>query len=225
VTNTLVVANGHSIVRNGNAFQSTGLVQEVVWTGGSPPFIRTGIHNPRLDWDSPSAYLGGQTVVVKALYRATRHGEDALIIAGRPRYLNDVAQDFPDVSEGTVMLEEFRLRGNPTGNVVMVDSTKTTEDETHIVLSRAEEYESVVMIMMGFRIPRAAMLLVRSAAAQDKMKLLERISFVSAEQHVPEMQPHFETMLRSRAYRSTMAMEYAGMANMLAGAYVRGGQT
>ncbi len=45
---TLIVAVGHSVVRVGEIFRPSGLVQEITWTP-EKRILRTGVDNPALD--------------------------------------------------------------------------------------------------------------------------------------------------------------------------------
>jgi DUF218 domain-containing protein len=228
----IVAVPGHTIVRTEEGgfkgFIPSPLIQQVVWEDpdkAKGKFVRTGIHCPGLDPNDPDAYLGGGQAVVEAAavaYREQRNDDMRVVmIGGRAGYLEKLTQD-TQVTEGYVMAEAF---ARETGDrCEAITDTETTEDDVRAILRLAAEADVVTVIMMAFRIPRAAVLLENFVMQNDKehpeYKVLAiRIAFVPAEQYLPQKRKEFERMTQSNAYRDTLRNERFGMRKILLGSH------
>lgn len=223
----LIALIGHSVVRLSNGdFLPSDLIQEVSPTREGK-FLRTGIDNPDLDWNSPSAYLGGGKAVVQAAMTCHRD-EDLVIIGGRAAYLDNVADD-KDITEASVMREELRRAGLDElwQRAKMVGDTRTTEDDMRTILTMTQEesYELTKVILMTFRIPRASALMADIVARSPGLaQAAERVALVAAEMYLPDLRARFEKMIASAAYRRTMSNEQEGIRKLLSGSYTKGGE-
>ncbi len=227
---TLILAPGHSIEQHEDGtFRNAGLIQKVAWLGGGR-FERTGVYDPALSSNDDEAYLaGGRAVTMAALIYARdalRRGDsvEVVMIGGKPGYL----QKLEGPAEGAVMLREFRDLSDNQIPASAVVGNLTTEDDMQSVLERAliDEESHVAVIMMQFRIARAAALMQKKAVEDPRfIRTSDRIAFVPAEFLLLQPPPRFFDLVRSRAYRATWSSEMFGLRKLIAGEYERGGTT
>lgn len=222
---TCIVLPGHSTVRGANgAYRSTGLYQEVSYpkTGCEFPFVRTGIDTPDLCGDDSTAYLGGGQTVIQAGIKCSRLLEskgrsvEFLLMAGRPDYLDNVAQDDPLLSEGSVMADEIRKELGPDTIIQIYDRGVTTKDDALNILQVAmsEIVDQILVVTMTFRIGRLESLFAEiSLQSPELAENLCKVRILPAEFALdPE---EIVGMTLSEAYKRTMENERFGLRQAL----------
>jgi hypothetical protein len=216
----LLAAFGHTVVRTGEKWIPSGMYQRVEWPDGPEGKIeRTHIDDPHLDSNAPDAYLGGGQVVVKALHRLIEGhpSADVAIIGGTPLSMQKrFGSEAP--SEAWVMSDYLNSIAGRDYGAIVVGETRTTEEDTRALLDLmyAAAYDRAMVVCMGFRLPRARLLLRHVAHRSNHTDFLHRIVLVDAEQFLPERFSTFVEMNQSAAYRLTMSQEQFGVAKLLA---------
>jgi len=218
----LIAAYGHTIVKGQNGWQPSDLVQEIEpREHPDDRVVRTHIHRPDLDPNSDIAYLGGGKAVVKAVHRLWLEDSTASIafIGGIPPSMKKkFGNEIIPVSGAKIMSEAIVMCGYLSQAADVIGKTETTEDDTRELLKLAERHDQATVVAMAFRLPRCRLLLkdyVRRNGS-DAAAIAERVSFVDAEQFLPEMFDEFVAMNQSKAYALTMAQERFGIQKLLA---------
>lgn len=216
----LIVAIGHSIVQYPDCMWiPSDPIQEITEHDGV--IERTYIHNPGLDPDAPTAYLGGGQAVVQALARLWQRDLcDVAIVGGRPKAMDKrFGVAVKDISEASVMAKHLETFFQGTAPEVMViGGTSKTEDDVQelLELKRRYDYRSATVVVMSFRLARCQLILDTFARRGYGMAA-HGVHFVSAEQYLPERLDEFERIRNSAAWRRTMTRERAGVEALLEG--------
>lgn len=216
----LLATFGHTIVTDGKTWMLSGLFQEVEFPEGRDGrIVRTHLHR-LLIGNEENAYLGGGKMSVEALFRLSRVHSDAhlVITGGRPRSMEErFAGKIGRVSEASVMRAYFNELAGESRNVKIVAESRTTEDDATAILDIVENgrFDFAIVVGMGFRLPRARLILNRLAERTKRTDIADRVHFVDAEQFLPEHFDEFIAMNQSAAYARTMKQERYGIQKLL----------
>ena len=220
---TLLATFGHSAVIDDDKWMPSALFQEVEFPEGrGGRIVRTHLHRPALTGNKDEAYLGGGRMCVKALFHLSRIHRDAhlLITGGRPRSMEErFAGKVGGVSEASVMRAYFNELAGQARSVKIVAESRTTEDDATAILDvvQSGQFETAIVVGMGFRLPRARLILERLAERTKRTSVADRVQFVDAEQFLPEHFDEFVAMNQSAAYALTMRQERYGVEKLLKG--------
>ncbi len=213
---------GHTIVQRADGkWIPSRIYQEIEWVEQGGPIERTHIDKPDLDRNSQNAYLGGAEVVCRAMAKLAMIQPSAEIgfIGGRPPSMNKRFPEVTDLTESSVMADFFSEVIGEDRKIhfpfEISDSCNTGTDMRDLARF-ARSYYHMFVICMGFRLPRCRALLKDHIRRNgDVLDSLRHVTFVDAEQFLPEMFDEFVDMNQSEAYANTMSQERFGVRKLL----------
>jgi hypothetical protein len=222
----LISTIGHTVVlrEEEGTWIPSRIYQEVRWLKAGGPIERTHIDKPDLDPNGESAYLGGAEVVCRAMAKLAKSLPEAdnAFIGGRPPSMNKLfGEAVSYFTESSVMRDFFlQVLGEERTTLLPFDVTDSCNTETDMrdLEAIARQYDQTIVVCMGFRLPRCRALFesyVRNSGTQESAETARRLTFIDAEQFLPELFDEFVEMNQSQGYRNVMSQERFGVMKLL----------
>lgn len=217
----LLATVGHTVVQRADGvWIPSRIYQEVIWLKTGGPIERTHLDSPSLDPNGENAYLGGAEMVCRAMAKLAHIHPDAdtAFIGGRPSSMNKRFGDsVSHVTESSVMAEYFlEILGGERDALYRTDSCNT-ETDIRDLERIASQYDQTLLVGMGFRLPRCRALFESYIRSHPECSdTASRLTFVDAEQFLPEHFDEFVAMNQSKGYANVMSQERFGVAKLLA---------